>query len=164
MTSVSAFNEMMGQFLMELYKTFPEEKGLKKCISAFELMKDTNPKLVVDGFMSGVTPYADKISSKDETFFINESKNLDFMKDVNLEKHWSLCSENTKNAIWQYVQTLYMLGTTIKSIPEDTLSMIEAVAKQCADKMGEDGTSMDENALMKTMQGMLGGMLGGNKK
>jgi predicted ATPase len=127
-------------------------------------MKDTNPKLVVDGFMSGVTPYADKISSKDETFFINESKNLDFMKDVNLEKHWSLCSENTKNAIWQYVQTLYMLGTTIKSIPEDTLSMIEAVAKQCADKMGEDGTSMDENALMKTMQGMLGGMLGGNKK
>jgi hypothetical protein len=164
MTSVSAFNEMMGQFLMELHKTFPEEKGLKKCISAFELMKDTNPKLVVDGFMSGVTPYADKISSKDETFFINESKNLDFMKDVNLEKHWSLCSENTKNAIWQYVQTLYMLGTTIKSIPEDTLSMIEAVAKQCADKMGEDGTSMDENALMKTMQGMLGGMLGGNKK
>jgi predicted ATPase len=164
MTSVSAFNEMMGQFLMELHKTFPEEKGLKKCISAFELMKDTNPKLVVDGFMSGVTPYADKISSKDETFFINESKNLDFMKDVNLEKHWSSCSENTKNAIWQYVQTLYMLGTTIKSIPEDTLSMIETVAKQCADKMGEDGTSMDENALMKTMQGMLGGMLGGNKK
>ena len=123
MTSVSAFTEMMGQFLMELHKTFPEEKGLKKCISAFELMKD-----------------------------------------INLEKHWDSCSENTKNAIWQYVQTLYMLGTTIKSIPEDTLSMIESVAKQCADKMGEDGSELDEAALMKTMQGMLGGMLGGNKK
>ncbi len=56
MASVSAFNEMMGQFLMELHKTFPEEKGLKKCMSAFDLMKETNPKLVVDGFMVGVTP------------------------------------------------------------------------------------------------------------
>ena len=94
-----------------------------------------------------------------ESFFIKESKNLDFMKGVDLEKHWSSTSENTKNAIWQYVQTLYMLGTTISSIPEDTLSMIEQVAKQCADKMGEDGNEIDEAALMKTMQGMLGGMM-----
>jgi hypothetical protein len=159
MTSVSAFNEMMGQFLVELHKTFPEEKGLKKCLSAFDLMKETNPRLVVDGFMASVTPFADKISAKDDTFFINESKNLDFMKDVNLEKHWSSCSQNTKDAIWQYVQTLYMLGTTISSIPEDTLSMIENVAKQCADKMKDDGSELDESALMKTMQGMLGGML-----
>jgi hypothetical protein len=164
MASVSAFNEMMGQFLMELHKTFPEEKGLKKCMSAFDLMKETNPKLVVDGFMTGVTPYADKISSKDDRFFLEEAKNLDFMKGVNLTDHWSSCSENTKNAIWQYVQTLYMLGTTIKSIPEETLSMIETVAKQCADKMGEDGTELDEDALMKTMQGLMGGMLGGGKK
>ena len=159
MTSVTAFNEMMGQFIDELQQTFPEEKGLKKCRSAFDLMKDTNPRLVVDGFMSNVMPYADKISSKDETFFINESKNLDFMKGVNLKQHWGGCSENTKDAIWQYVQTLYMLGTTISSIPEDTLSMIETVAKQCADKMGEDGSELDEAALMKTMQGMLGGMM-----
>jgi hypothetical protein len=122
-------------------------------------MKETNPRLVVDGFMASVTPFADKISAKDDTFFINESKNLDFMKDVNLEKHWSSCSQNTKDAIWQYVQTLYMLGTTISSIPEDTLSMIENVAKQCADKMKDDGSELDESALMKTMQGMLGGML-----
>ena len=122
-------------------------------------MKASNPRLVVDGFMQGVTPYADKISSKDESFFIEESKNLDFMKGVNLEKHWGSASENTKGAIWQYVQTLYMLGTTISSIPEDTLSMIETVAKQCADKMGEDGSELDEAALMKTMQGMLGGMM-----
>ena len=113
--------------------------------------------------MASVTPFADKISAKDDTFFINESKNLDFMKDINLKDHWDTCSENTKNAIWQYVQTLYMLGTTITSIPEETLSMIETVAKQCADNMENNGQELDENALMKTMQGMLGGMLGGKK-
>jgi len=164
MASITAFNEMMGQFLVELHKTFPEEKGLKKCLSAFDLMKEANPKLVVDGFMTSVTPYAEKISSRDDTFFINESKNMDFLKDVNIQEHWNTCSENTKNAIWQYVQTLYMLGTTIKSIPAETLSVIENVAKECADKMGSgEGGELDEAALMKTMQGMLGGMLGGKK-
>ena len=108
MASVTAFNDMMGQFLVELHKTFPEEKGLKKCLSAFDLMKEANPRLVVDGFMNGVAPYTEQISAKDDSFFIKESKNLDFMKGVNLEKHWGSCSENTKNAIWQYVQTLYM--------------------------------------------------------
>ena len=54
MTSVTAFNEMMGQFIDELQQTFTEEKGLKKCRSAIDLMKDTNPRLVVDGFMSNV--------------------------------------------------------------------------------------------------------------
>ena len=42
--------------------------------------------------------------------------------------------------------------------------MIETVAKQCADNMENNGQELDENALMKTMQGMLGGMLGGGKK
>ena len=63
-----------------------------------------------------------------------------------------------------HLQTLYMLGTTIKTIPADTLNMIEKVAKQCADNMGDDANSMDEAQLMKTMQGMLGGMLGNGKK
>jgi hypothetical protein len=37
--------------------------------------------------------------------------------------------------------------------------MIEKVAKECADKLEGDGGGIDEAALMKTMQGMLGGML-----
>ena len=159
MSSVTAFNDMMGQFLAELHKTFPEERGIKKCMSGFEIMRTSNPRLVIDGFMASVTPFAEKISTKDDTFFLNEAKNLDFLKDVKLEEKWMSVSQQTKDAVWQYIQTLYMLGTTISSIPEDTLSMIEKVAKDCADKLeGQDG-GIDEAALMKTMQGMLGGIL-----
>jgi|TARA_B110000014_G_scaffold77624_1_gene53160 hypothetical protein len=159
MSSVSAFNDMMGQFLAELHKTFPEERGLKKCMSAFDLMQSTNPRLVVDGFMVSVTPFAEKISSKDDSFLLEDAKDMDFMKDCNIRAYWGDISENTKSAIWQYIQTLYMLGTTINAIPEDTLSMIETVAKQCADKLENSGEKIDESALMKSMQGMLGGML-----
>jgi hypothetical protein len=51
-----------------------------------------------------------------------------------------------------------MLGTTITSIPADTLSMIEGIAKDCADKMQTEGGSIDQDALMKMMGGMLGGL------
>jgi hypothetical protein len=158
MASVTAFNDMLSQFLVELHKTFPDEKGVKKMLTSFDVLKSTNPRLVVDAFMKGVTPYADKISAKDETFLLNEIETIDFLKDLNIKSYWERMSPNTKSATWQYLQTLYMLGTTITSIPDDTLQMIEGIAKQCADKMENEGGELDQDALMKMMGSMLGGL------
>jgi hypothetical protein len=158
MASVTAFNDMMGQFLVELHKTFPEEKGVKKMMTSFDVLKSTNPRLVVDAFMKGVTPYAEKISTKDESFLLKEIETIDFLKDLNIKSYWERMSVNTKGATWQYLQTLYMLGTTITSIPDDTLKMIESIAKECADKMETDGGELDQDALMKMMGSMLGGL------
>lgn len=159
MTSVTAFNDMMGQFLAELHMSFPEEKSIKKYMTAFELMRSTNGRLVVDGFMGAIGPHMNKISEKDENFFVENAETIDFLKDINLKKIWPLASAGTRDAIWQYIQTLYMLGTTITSIPPDTLKMIETVAKQCADKLQDEGGDIDETQLMKSMQGLLGGMM-----
>jgi|TARA_B110000093_G_C12875527_1_gene369626 hypothetical protein len=159
MTSVTAFNDMMGQFLAELHMSFPEEKSIKKYMTAFELLRSANGRLVVDGFMTAIAPHMDKISAKDENFFIENAETIDFLKDINLKNIWPIASDNTREAIWQYIQTLYMLGTTITSIPPETLSMIESVAKQCADKLQEEGGDIDESQLMKSMQGLLGGMM-----
>ena len=158
MASVTAFNDMMGQFLVELHKTFPEEKGIKKMMTSFDLLKTTNPRLVVDGFMTGVSPYADKISAKDETFLLKEIETIEFLKDLDIKRYWEKMSANTKSATWQYLQTLYMLGTTIVSIPDETLKMIEGIAKDCADKMQSGDGQIDQDALMKMMGSMLGGL------
>jgi len=158
MASVTAFNDMMGQFLVELHKTFPEEKGIKKMMTSFDLLKTTNPRLVVDGFMKGVSPYADKISAKDETFLLKEIETIEFLKDLDIKSYWERMSANTKSATWQYLQTLYMLGTTIVSIPDDTLKMIEGIAKDCADRMQSGDGQIDQDALMKMMGGMLGNL------
>jgi|TARA_R110000796_G_scaffold2688_3_gene10411 hypothetical protein len=158
MASVTAFNDMMGQFLVELHKTFPEEKGIKKMLTSFDLLKTTNPRLVVDGFMSGMTPYAEQLSSRDERFFMEETKNVDFLKDLDFATLWGIMSVNTKEATWQYLQTLYMLGTTILSIPAETLTMIESLAKDCADKLENGDQEIDQDALMKMIGGMMGGL------
>ena len=158
MASVTAFNDMLSQFLVELHKTFPEEKGIKKMTASFEVIKQSNPRLIVDGFMKGVTPYADKISAKDESFLLEEIEKIDFLKDLNIKSYWTRMSANTQAATWQYLQTLYMLGTTINAIPADTLSQIENIAKGVADKMQTDGGELDQDALMQMMGSMLGGM------
>ena len=158
MASVTAFNDMLSQFLVELHKTFPEEKGIKKMTTSFEMLKQTNPRLIVDGFMKGVTPYADKISAKYESFLLEEIEKIELLKDLNIKSYWSRMSENTKAATWQYLQTLYMLGTTITAIPAETLSLIETIAKDCADKMETDGGELDQDALMKMMGSMLGSL------
>jgi hypothetical protein len=158
MASVSAFNDMMGQFLVELHKTFPDEKGIKKMMTSFDVLKSSNPRLVVDAFMNGVSPYADKISAKDETFLLKEIDTIDFLKDLNIKSYWVRMTANTRAATWQYLQTLYMLGTTITSIPDDTLKMIEGIAKDCADKMQDGDGELNQEALMKMMGNMLGSL------
>ena len=158
MASVTAFNDMLTQFLVELHKTFPEEKGIKKMTTSFELLKSTNPRLIVDSFMKGVTPYADKISAKDESFLLEEIEKIEFLDELNIKSYWTRMTPATKSATWQYLQTLYMLGTTITAIPAETLSLIESIAKDCADKLQTDGGELDQDALMKMMGSMLGGM------
>jgi len=158
MASVTAFNDMLSQFLVELHKTFPDETGIKKMTTSFELLKTTNPRLIVDGFMKGVTPFADRISAKDEKFILEEIEKIDMLKDLNIKNYWARMSPATRAATWQYLQTLYMLGTTITAIPAETLSLIESIAKDCADKMQTEGGEIDQDALMKMMGSMLGGM------
>ncbi len=158
MASVSAFNDMMSQFLVELHKTFPDEKGIKKMLTSFDMLKSTNPRLVVNGFMDGVTPYAGKISAKDESFLLEEVENIEFLGELDIKKYWGNMSTNTKAATWQYLQTLYMLGTTITSLPDDTLSQIEKIAKGVANQMQDGDGEIDQDALMKMMGSMIGGL------
>ena len=158
MASVTAFNDMLSQFLVELHKTFPDETGIKKMTTSFEMLKQTNPRIIVDGFMKGVTPYANRISAKDEKFILEEIEKIEMLEDLNIKSYWARMSPATKAATWQYLQTLYMLGTTITAIPAETLSLIEGIAKDCADKMQTEGGEIDQDALMKMMGSMLGGM------
>lgn len=145
--SVSAFNETMEQFLTELNLTFPENKSVIKFQAAFELMKQTSPSKILDNFMSSVKPYSQKITAKDESFILEDSKNIEALSGIDLAGMWSQASDNTKDAIWQYLHTLVFIGTTVKIFPKETMSMIEQVAEKCAGQI--DPTSIMD--LMNTI-------------
>lgn len=138
MTTVTAFCDMMEQFCDELIQTFPDEKSFKRYKVTVEMSRKVNPRRIVNTYMDSLSPYAQKLMAKDETFILDDGKNIETISDLNISNIWTAdLSENTKNAIWQYLQTLYILGTTISLLPQDTLNMIESVAKQCVDQIGE---------------------------
>lgn len=138
-TTVNAFNEMMDQFLTELNLTFPENKAVIKFQAAFELLRQTAPSQILDNFMDSVKPYGKKIVGKDESFILVDSVNIEALAGIDLASMWNEASPNTKSAIWQYLHTMFILGTTIKSFPKETLSMIEQVAEKCAGQMDPNG-------------------------
>jgi hypothetical protein len=154
---------MMEQFLTELERTFPEEKAVLKYKTSFDLLRKSNPRKCVDGYMTAITPHQAKVMAKDESLILGDIDAASLLVDLNIHKHWtSSLSQTTKDAIWQYLQTLYILGTTITMIPADALGMIEDVAQKCATNIQENG-QMDEKSLTSLFSS-LGGMLGGIEK
>jgi hypothetical protein len=155
MTTLSAFNEMLGQFLGELAQTFPDEPKIKEAQAAPANRES------FDKFMRDITPWTNQMMAKDAAFFCETNT---VVANLNLHEIWKTaeCTDGTKAAIWQYFQTLYMLGTTINMFPPETLSMIEAAAENCAKNMKKspDG-QVDEASLMAGMNSMLSQMLGG---
>jgi hypothetical protein len=159
-TSTGAFNDMLDQFIKELMSVFPDDKNIKKAYTKFDMLRSTNPKKCVKKFMKHIGPHAKYVMDKDEAMFASGTC-PEFLTDMGIDAYWTPeLSQATKDAIWQYLQTLYMLGMTITSIPQDTLKMIEAVAMQCATSMqdgsGGAGGGVDEKALMSSLSGMSG--------
>ena len=155
MTTVQAFNEMMGQFLDELVATFPEEEAFKTA------QAKPRDRSTFEEFMKQIGPHANHLMAKSPEFFTDQNE---FAKGLNLTKVWASeeASATTREAIWQYLQTMYILGNTINMFPPETLSMIEAAAENCAKNMKTNGTGqMDEKALMAGMNNMLSQMMGG---
>jgi hypothetical protein len=103
--------------------------------------------------MKSVGPHAAKMMAKDESFFLEHAKDIEFLKEINLDKVWTPeTSPQTKAAIWQYMQTLHILGTTLTMFPPETLEAIENAAKKCAESGAFDPSAM---------QGLLSGLMGG---
>ena len=164
MASYQAFNSVLDEFLEELIKTFPEEKQIKVYQNQYILLKKSNNRAVCEGFIKTIQPYINDIQNKNESIVMNND--IEFLQKLNINKWWnSDLSDNTKDAIWQYLQTLTMLGTTITSIPQDILASIEGVAEQCANQMdGNSGGQPNLGSLFQGIQSIMGSMMDPNKK
>lgn len=111
------FNEMMNEFMLKMINAFPFEPKLKTYYNAFKISKMYKEQLPIEIFMGGCMDFSDQIKSRNVDFFINRPSFVDkcvrassFVDDTGLRGKWDETSELTKNSIWDYVQTLYVLG------------------------------------------------------
>lgn len=163
MTSLQAFNGLLENFVGELQKTFPDEEGLEYFADELKLLLKVNARAPLNLFMSALTPYTDMIMAKNPALF---DQPISLGEHLDLKKIWNApgLSDNTKEALWQHIHTLFMLGTTIQYLPADMLSNIENAAKECAKRM-ENGEQLDMASMMSSVTGILGqSKLPGEKK
>ena len=118
-SEVTKFNNLLEEFLEKIISAFPNDK-LKTYRRGFLLLKTTSPKIPVNLFMAGCIKFKKEIIARDDLFFIKNNTVQEkakmfgnFTDDCGLDTHWDMLSKNTKKAIWDYVQSLFILGEII---------------------------------------------------
>ena len=72
-------------------------------------------------------PYLEKIISRDEEFFKGTDR-PSFLNTIGFENIWTPdLSPVTKNAIWNYIKSFFVVGIKIIKMPEETLPLIEYI-------------------------------------
>jgi len=124
---VKTFNQIMDEFFNELIEIFPEEPKIKVQYNLFQTLCKTNIRKPCNEFMLGSIPYLEKIAMKDEDFFISPEQPK-LLKSMNISKLWSSdISDNTKDAIWRYIKSFFIIGVKVVQMPPESLPLINYI-------------------------------------
>lgn len=117
MSVLEEFNKTLDEFINKLIIQFPEETKLKTYYSAFKVTKMYDKSVPIKIFMGGCLEFKDQIKTRDSTFFIHRpqfinkvAKCSSFSDDIGLVNYWQNLTETSQKAIWDYVQTLFVMG------------------------------------------------------
>lgn len=158
MATIQSFNGLMRSFIEELCHTFPEDETLHMCFEGFDALVKVNARKPLELFMESLGPYAQHILTKDPALFQQPIP----LSGIDLKTYWDApgLSEASRNAIWQYLQTLYMIASTVSAVPPELLQAIETVAQDCATKIqsGEADFASITNMLLNPSPDGSGGI------
>jgi hypothetical protein len=142
------FNTLALEFVKELSEVFPENTTLTDCVKNFDSIVG-DPKKPMDFLVSIVGDKADMINSKDDAIFDDIT-----IPGMAVKEMWNSISENTKEAIWQYISTLHMLASTLGNTSGELMSGIENMAMEFANKMAQGNMDVPTmlNEVMQRVQ------------
>jgi len=110
---IDVFFDQFLAFINELKQMYPEDTDFNTFLTTLNLLKNTNPMLVVNYIKSEVIDiYEDKITTRDETFFLEQNysyKNADMNIIFKLKEYVKGMSPASKEVVWQYIDLLMKL-------------------------------------------------------
>ena len=116
---IDNFNKLFEEFLEKIISKFPYAR-LKTYYRGFKILKTTSPATPANLFMAGCVDYKSQIRQRDDNFFLKSKSVNDternfgnFTEDCGLDTYWNELTSNTKKAIWDYIQSLFVLGEII---------------------------------------------------
>jgi hypothetical protein len=151
---------MLKNFLQELVDIqVPGSPQIALYVAGFDAFVDIEPARPMELFYQAVTPHVDKIMEKNPAFF---DADVNLPGGLDLKSIWGSpkVSNKSREAIWQYLHTLYMLSSVAMNMPSNMLRSIEEVAEQCATGI-KDGEISDMQAVASMLMSKGLGMGGG---
>lgn len=119
---IKIFNDILDQFFMYLeneFEFFRSDIILTK--SSIDLIRKSNPRLVVEQFLEYVTPYSQQIMECDDDFFLNFEQNMSLNKDnllygLKLKSFWvETSNQNPEKTLRQKATIFYYFQKLLKS-------------------------------------------------
>lgn len=155
MASYEAFVEILKELTDFVLKENPENERVISYKEKLDKASSENYEAFVTSFMHDMNKYGECVTNKDEKFFNTEAH---IVKRTSLHKLWSNFDDEQKEKIWEYLNTLYVFGTTLRSVPKDVLKNIEAMAAQIANEStsnSENAEDIDINSLLNGMKNLI---------
>ena len=147
MSTFKAFNSMLSEFFADLADTFDEYTQISDAKTMLDglLLADEGNEMPMRKLVEVFSPHEKLIMDKDPEIFRVCQIPLITDAGFNLSNEWSTLEEDNQEAIWNYVQQLFLTGKTVLSMPQEMLSSIEGLAQGCIDKV-QSGEMSEEDA------------------
>ena len=100
-------------------------------------------------FMGGCLNFKEQIKTRNTDFFLNRPQFVErvknctsFADDIGLVDHWLNLSDESKNSIWEYIQTLFVMGEMYINNDSNLMNNINEIynnlSKEEIDNMAEN--------------------------
>jgi hypothetical protein len=158
MASVDTFNELLLQFVDELSHTFPENTIVKTYRNTVNMLIKKDPGVCLETFMKNVKPHEELIRNRDERIYEELSRSYGILKTLDLESMWkSELSDQSRSAIWQYVQGLYVLGNNVSE--EEIRTSRQTQMDFSPESINRLFAPQEQNGQENPLGGLLGNLL-----
>ena len=118
MTTRQVFMKQIENFIEEISILFPDIKSIKLFRHQYEMVKMTNPKVLIENFIQYVYPHKREIMKENEDFFklgggqefLNGNDSLTKFRDTMSEIWLEKLSEENKKICWKYFKVFVLLS------------------------------------------------------
>lgn len=147
MTTYKAFNSMLSDFFCDLADTFDDYAVISDAKTMLDgiIAADDSTPMPMEKFVDVFKPHANLVMTKDAKLFDVCEIPMISGGGFDMAKEWETLEQDNREAIWNYVQQLFLTGTTVLSMSGNMLTSIESLAQGCMKKV-EDGELTEKEA------------------
>ena len=153
-TNIEYFNSTLKLFISNITKIYPEYNDVLNDYYKDILENDSSSDdKYVKRFMRKFADYKEIISTKNNDLFNNS---IFFLKNVDFKDIWEneKTDQSIKNTIWDYLQTLYVIGETIISDSNKIKLLVESLKKKRDNEPLDENESNENKELMEMLKNL----------